>query len=369
MRACGTPSEPRARAEEALSEARRSERAAIADLRDRAAELVSAEPASLIGRLEADYPVALFPVRLETRFARDQTPPQLWLRVYPDEILAHLHTPELSAVEIQAGQAYWREAWNPDQAASAWRQLVDRLSSTRAAWVARLTAPTNLPARPAGTPSFPDLTPRAADAQRALEARLLPDRWIVLGYRGGAEVLRQVGGPIVEPLALALAPPEPGDSPDTPLLDISGDGLEIDMESAWTMDFDRAVAAGMGLRLPLSPADLARGFDRLLVFGVKSTVGPDRAGDALGGLLDEHHYSRGWAFVPQGTPTNNTGDQPAGFPRRIRAAQSAFASSRASPWQSQRATVCGSPARSGCRRASSRTWPARSIGSRFWPAR
>lgn len=304
----------RARAARTLAETRRDERAAITDLRDRAGGLVAADPTSLIGRLKSDYPVAFFPVRLETQFARDQTPPQLWIRVYPDEILAHLHTPELTAVEIEAGQAYWRDAWRADTAAAAWGRLVDQLSATRAAWVARATEPRNLASRPAGAPVFPALTPRASDSWRPAEARLLPDRWIVLGYRDGAEVLRGVGGPIVEPLALALAPPEPGDGDAQPLLDISGDGLEIDAESAWTMDFDRAVAAGMGLRLPLSPENLARGFDRLLVFGVKSTLAPDAAADAVGALLDDHHYSRGWAFVPQGTATNNTGDQPAGFP-------------------------------------------------------
>jgi hypothetical protein len=304
----------RARAERTLAEARRGERAAISDLRDRAGELVAADPTSLIGRLESDYPVAFFPVRLETQFVRDQTPPEIWIRVYPDEILAHLHTPELSAAEIEAGQAYWREGWQPAEAAAAWGRLVDLLSAARAAWVARTTEPSNLASRPAGTPAFPELSPRATDSWRPAEARLLPDRWIVLGYRDGAEVLRGVGGPIVEPLALALAPPEPGEGAAEPPLDISGDGLEIDTESAWTMDFDRAIAAGMGLKLPLSPENLARGFDRLLVFGVKSTLAPEVAAAAVGALLDDHHYSRGWAFVPQGTATNNTGDQPAGFP-------------------------------------------------------
>jgi hypothetical protein len=303
-----------ARAARALAETRRAERAAITDLRDRAGGLISADPDDPIGPLAAEYPVVLFPVRVETRFARERTPPELWVRVYPDEILAHLHTPELDEAEIAAGHAYWREAWTPDQALAAWGRLVQALPPPRAAWAARATTPLNLAARPAGTPAFPDLVARAAGAWRPAEARLLPDRWIVLGYRDGAEVLRGVGGAILEPLALAMAPPEPDGGGDEGLVDVSGDGLAVDAESAWLMDFDRAVAAGMGLRLPLAPGDLARGFDRLLVLGVKATLGPEGAAVALGALLDDHHWSRSWAFVPQGTPTNNTSGRPTGFP-------------------------------------------------------
>ena len=43
--------------------------------------------------LDAAYPVALLPVRLETRFAGSL----LQVRIFPDEILADTHEPGLTA--------------------------------------------------------------------------------------------------------------------------------------------------------------------------------------------------------------------------------------------------------------------------------
>src|SRR5262249_16192847 len=60
--------------------------------------------------------------------------------------------------------------------------------------------------------------------------------------------------------------------------------------------------------------DLALGFDRVIAVGVKSSLREADAAAALAGLLDAHHYSRGLAFVPQGTPTNNIAGVRAGYP-------------------------------------------------------
>jgi hypothetical protein len=267
-----------------------------------------------VARLDAAVPIALLPVRLETRFGTDGGKPCLRVRVYPDEIMADNHEPALTAEEETAGQTYWQSGWRPEREAQAWQALLVRYSAPRAAWVVRATTPTNVSARPDTPPVFPQV-PRKADAwTRPVLARVLPDHWTVVCLRGGAVVHRVDGGPIPDPLALTVSPAiDPDD--DAGVVDISGDGLRVDRDVLWTVDYDAALAVGMGVTVPgLTAADLAGGFDRVLVYGVKAGLAPDQGAKRLAELLDAHHYGRGLAFVPQGTPTNNTGEATSGFP-------------------------------------------------------
>ncbi len=264
-----------------------------------------------VARLSAQYPIVMMPVRIETRFKPVDNVPHLWVRIYPDEIVADFHEPELTEQELEAGRTFWRAAWDPTGEADAWKAIVAGAMSQRAAWIVKQTTPSNLAARPAGDPVFAlDIPLRTHRWTRAAEAHLLPDRWLVLAYRSGKEVLRAVSGPVKEPLQLTLSPTvDP-----TSVLDVSGDGLKLDPELIWTVDFPNAEAAGMALRVPLGPDDMSLGFSRLLVLGVKSTLSPDQAADKLAALFDSHHYTRGLAIVPQGTPTNNTSAAPSPFP-------------------------------------------------------
>ena len=94
-------------------------------------------------------PLALFPVRLETRFFGNE----LRVRVYPDKVHLDSHDPALSANEQLWGRRYWELQWQAgsDDARlrDAWRMLAGRLGPERAAWVARALTPTN-PCRPTG---------------------------------------------------------------------------------------------------------------------------------------------------------------------------------------------------------------------------
>ena len=76
----------------------------------------------------------------------------------------------------------------------------------------------------------------------------------------------------------------------------------------WRVDFDAAVAAGMGLKIPLTAEQARDGFDRLLVIGVKPTLSATSAASRLASLLDAHHYTDGLTLPPPGTPTNATQD-------------------------------------------------------------
>ncbi len=258
--------------------------------------------------LEAGLPIVLLPVRIETRF-RDN---ELLIRVYPDEIAADSHEPELTPDERDLGFAYWRVVWDtPEAEAAEWRRLLVSMSPQRAAWVVDRTEPVNLPETPhPPEPVFPEVALKVDVWTRATDTRVLPDRWIALAYRGGQEVARAVSGAILEPLVLSLGP-RPGEDAE---VDISGDGLQIDAALAWTMDFAEAEKAGMGFRLPLNADTAAAGLDELIVLGVKGSLAPDDVRARLAGLLDGHHYERGLCFVKQGTPTNNTSAAPSGYP-------------------------------------------------------
>jgi len=263
-------------------------------------------------RLGAAHPILLLPVRLETRFFVNGDARELRVRIYPDEISADTHEPELTAAEESSGKQFWRAGWNPANELAAWQRLLGQLSPTRAAWVVAATTPTNLAQRPVDAPVFPNVPLKDESWSRAAQAHLLPDRWIVLCYRGGQEVRRALSKPIVTPLALTLSPEVQGDP--NALVDISGDGLLVEREMLWTVDFAEAERAGMAVHIPIDAADLAGGFERVYAVGVRGSLAPDAAADAVEALIDGHHYGRGFAFVPQGTPTNNLTGKPSGYP-------------------------------------------------------
>jgi hypothetical protein len=271
-------------------------------------------PGAEVATLSAEFPLLLFPVRLETRFdtAADQSP-ILKIRVYPDEIMADLHEPQLTPAEFEAGKAYWQSSWQQGEHLAAWQTLTAGRDARRAAWVARQTEPENWSQRPQGQPAFrkpQDNELRSSVWTRAAQSHVLPDRWIALAYRQGILVRQAAGGPVTEPLALTLDPnAAPGERTDA-----YGDGFSMDDGLVWTIHFDRAKEAGMAFEMALDPEDLRLGFTRLLVLGVKSTLTPRQASERLADLIENHHYTRGLAFVPQGTPTNNSKEKPSGYP-------------------------------------------------------
>ena len=101
-------------------------------------------------------PLLLFPVRIETRFVDSDAGSDLYVRVYPDQVLVNGHHPELTPAELAAGNAYWDALWragNPppqqDSLVAPWRGLAARYGAPRAAWIVRQTTPVNLAQRPA----------------------------------------------------------------------------------------------------------------------------------------------------------------------------------------------------------------------------
>ena len=312
-------------ARQRVTERRREDAAAI----DRMSEglLLQRDPARMVEALDGGQPIALLPVRLETRFFPPGQPNSLRVRVYPDDLNTISHTNALTNDELQRGTDYWQARFrgDNDDAERINRDLALVFGRGRAAWVLRTTTPDNIGELDAegAVPRFPDVQTIAAKAKET-RAVLLPDRWCAIGYAAGRrEVFRTWGKRIPDELLLSPDWLSAGDP--EPLL--GG-------ERAWLVDFDAAIEKGMALEITQQavdefarrqgahPFNLSTGtLERLIIVGLEWTKDAAMSANELADLLAAQRDSQGLAFVPLGTPTNNTEAAPAGYsPAQERAA-------------------------------------------------
>jgi hypothetical protein len=227
--------------------------------------------------------------------------------------------------------AFWRRVWLADgdrakrQAARA--ELESAVGAARAAVIVRDYRPINLKRRPPGSkaraevnvstaflrlPSDDDVDTKSQSWARAPKAVALPDRFVFLGYAGEGQPTVVMGNSVTTPL---VAGPDPSAGEAEQLHQHDGDMVVPD-EMAWMVDFDRAVDAGMGLRVELDPVRARAGFDRVLVVGLRLGSDETEAKAELEELFVHHHLGRsGFELLPQGTPTNNTEAAPSALDR------------------------------------------------------
>ena len=231
----------------------------------------------------------------------------------------------LPAAETTASVAYWRAAWlaGDDRAGqnAARAGLVAALGAERASEIVATYQPANFRLDPHDPGAQVDVVflqlpdPATVPTQRmawsqAPVVTALPERFVVLGYRGGAEVLHQIGAVIPSPLTVGpnpLADQQQQIRPDASDLEF-GDDLR------WLADFDEAVRIGMGLRVDLSDDDATDGFDQLLVLGIRLSADADAGGELVETLLLHHQRSAaGFGLLRTGAATNNTEAGPAAY--------------------------------------------------------
>jgi hypothetical protein len=252
-----------------------------------------------------------------------------------DEILVVPTQTAPAAADAAAISSYWQAVWGATTDAdlqAAETALETAVGRTHATELKAAYVPFNLsdtPAAPATKQTVslstafvvfpPDPPPKQFSWSEAPQISQLPERFVVLGYRGGAQVVEAVGEPVASPLYVGPDPSaDPNDSihPDGP-------NLVVPDELKWLVDFPTAVAAGMGIAVDLQPDDARAGFDRLLVLGVQLAPGDTGGKTTLEELLTHHHVGRsGLSLVPQGTPAHNTTGAGAGYTRLDNADQS-----------------------------------------------
>ncbi|MEA2220879.1 MAG: hypothetical protein QOJ35_3505 [Solirubrobacteraceae bacterium] len=297
-----------AEASATVRQARADRRGALGSL----AELDSAFVAAVaeLGRLgldpcdaEVDVPLVLLPVRLETRYSADGE--TLRVRIYPDDVHVDRLDRGLSDDERAAGLAYWEALWSSDAEGerAAWEALLAAVQPGRAAWVAAALTPVNLANRPVAQQPGGDPAPLPPPdpplpARRPAIARGLPDRFVVVAILDADNTVSATGSPVRPELVVGLSP----DADPATLIQHGrvtlGDGM------TWMVDPEEAKAAGMLVDVALPQA--RQTVDRVMAFGVRASLDPDAAAAELSELMRAHRYATGAAFVPQGTPTNNT---------------------------------------------------------------
>jgi len=250
--------------------------------------------------------------------------------VATDEILVVPTTTALDAADVTAISNYWQNVWLADgdagKIAAANATLSAAVGAAHAADLAAGYVPFNLADAPT-TPltkaavglsvAFvvfpPDPPTNLQSWSQAPQVRQFPDRFVVLGFNGETQSVEAVGGPVTLPLYTG---PDPTVDPNTdPTAAIHPDGADLFVpdQLQWMVDFDRAVAAGMALSIPLTVEQYTAGFTRLLVIGLQLSTAASDGPTALQELLSHHQCSRsGFFMVPQGTPAHNATGSSAG---------------------------------------------------------
>lgn len=286
---------------------------------------IDPHPKNSIGNLDDKTPFLLLPVRIETRFMTTGTTPELWLRVYPDDIAIHSHEKALKDNEVTAGQDYWKAVFNAqknggeekeDQKKDAWNLVASLLGSRRAAWIIKQTKPTNWSTDLAGIDSTDQLTFLTHDLTAtdtwtlAPRTNVLPDKFVVMLYQG-ENIMKEVVGSLI-PDELFVGP-DPLEA-ETAFITAPDETLTFGEAFDWTANFDKAISVGMGLKIPLTQQEAERGFEKIVVMGVYLSASEEEGQQAVETLIDDHHYSsNGFGIITQGTPTNNTEQDASGF--------------------------------------------------------
>lgn len=235
----------------------------------------------------------------------------------PTDIVLVVATEQpLPAAEKPAIETFWKALWlAADDAAlqqAAYAAFETAVGTERAAVVFAQHAPQNLTASPTPPLGRADVALHLAflelpdstlfESQRlpwsqAPRVRILPERFVLLGYNDGKNVLERLGAPVPSEL---IAGPDPLAEPADQMHLEDGD-LVVGAEMKWMVDFDEAVRVGLGFRVDLSPVEARRGFDQLMVVGARLSADEADGKELLETLFHHHEAGNsGFSLLPPG---------------------------------------------------------------------
>ncbi|MGN6567899.1 MAG: hypothetical protein ACTHJ0_08105, partial [Flavipsychrobacter sp.] len=266
-----------------------------------------------VSQLGDKTPILFFPVRIETSFQSNSGSPQLWVRIFPDDIAVDTHEQLLSQSEIDQGEQYWQsvaDAGSNDVAKTqAWDLLCRSFGYERAAWVTLQTKPASLTTTPL---VFPSLTPKADSWTQQPVTRILPDAFVVMCYTStdfSSPNFSAQTNSIPDEIKMGLDPNNNINFNQTGGDIVADPAADID----WLIHFDAAVAKGLGVKIPIDSASFTNGFTRIVVLGVKTSLNTTQSQQRLQDLINSHHYTDGFSLLAQGTSTNNTDTAYSGY--------------------------------------------------------
>ncbi len=289
-----------------------------------------------VSNLSDTYPIALFPLKIQTKFKKTGEAYTLKVRFYPDDIHLEGHEPELTAIERQAGQDYWTElsgATTENERKAAWNALASGFSPQRAAWIVIKTDPLLDPSDEVGE--------KSSDWTRRHMIRLLPDRFVVTLYRSTTEGgnYTQLGAVesnlVTDKMEIGLNPHD-DDS-------IRQEGTDTDHvihlgdDQSWLQDFDKAVEIGMGVQIDMpsmsqTATDVENGYYKLIVAGVRVSTDESGSKDLIEANFNNHHYTDdGMRLLKIKTPTSNTDILSTPYRRKDIGHKNSYAIERQSP--------------------------------------
>ncbi len=291
-------------------------------------KLMELPPWTLVEQLPDQTPFLLLPVKIETKFAKNANGgSELWVRIFPDSLAVTSHEEELMDTEVEAGKAYWTSIWENGGGSSdalneakkgAWNALAGSFNPQRSSYIAWKTRPINWSETPGDIVElqFPAPEPtKSAGWTQAPRAKVLPDRFVVSTFRKQGDQFVEALPPVVGrhvPDTLALGP-DPSQLEAGFGRDKDTGELILDPEMAWMTDFEKSIEVGMGMKIPLPAPFDTRGFDRLVVLGLRLSDNAADSARMVEKLLESQRFTSGVAFTPQGTPTNNSEDVGSGF--------------------------------------------------------
>ena len=276
------------------------------------------DPESLVATLDGRHPVAMLPVRIETRF---DSATKLRVRVFPDQLHIDAHDPALTADGDRSGPSgtgrqRWQAGLDDTEAAQDGVADAHRPSSDPGA---RRTS-SRRSHRPTRRPTARRVPRRAVRGPRRGAGRRWPPRcptgsassgWPSRAA-SGCERFRQVGQVRPRP---ARGRPRPRYEMSAPSRRGRPPGRRGHRVVARPGDGRR----GQGVLIEVDDPSLAGGVDRLVVLGVDWTQSPRAGGHhARHAARRRRRYAGHLGFVAQGTPTNNTSENRSGLHQRQR---------------------------------------------------